>query len=234
MSPKRLVLFDIDGTILWGGPLWKDCFLSAMAHYFPNLEFPRVSFGGKTDVQIAWEMMTELGFNEAQIEEHIHRIVDMYVESATFAAQTRAHEVTVLPGVREILKELDGHPDVFLGLLTGNVKKGAQAKLSCVGLHHHFKMGVYGDDHWDRYKLPALALERVKSDHGLSFSGKEIVIVGDTVHDVNCGKSLGVRSIAVGTGRNVPTDDLLAQNPDYYFKDLSETFEVLRAILEEL
>lgn len=233
-TPKRLVLFDIDGTILWGGPLWKESFLGAMAHYFPNLNFPAVSFGGKTDIQIAREMMAGLGFNEAQIEESMHRVVDLYIQRATEAAQTRAHEVRVLPGVREILDELHKHPDVLLGLLTGNVRPGAHAKLSCAGLQHYFKVGVYGDDHWDRYRLPELAVKRVHEEHGLKFAGKQIVIIGDTVHDVNCGKSIGVRSIAVGTGRNIPTEELLAQNPDFYFKDLSDTLEVLSAILEEL
>jgi phosphoglycolate phosphatase len=234
MSPKRLVLFDIDGTILWGGALWKECFLGAMAHYFPDMEFPAVSFGGKTDVQIAWEMIGAMGFNKIQIEENIHKVVHLYVERATKAAETRAHEVTVLPGVREILKALDGHPDVLLGLLTGNVRKGALAKLSCVGLQHHFKMGVYGDDHWDRYKLPLLAVERTKQQHKLTFSGKQVVIIGDTVHDVNCGKSIGVRSIAVGTGRNITKEELLAQNPDFFFNDLSDTAEVLRAIFADV
>lgn len=234
MSPKRLVLFDIDGTILWGGPLWKDCFLGAIAHYFPGLDFPRVSFGGKTDVQIAREMMAAMGFDEAKIDEYMHRVVELYVQRAADAAADRAHEVKVLPGVHELLSELANHPDVLLGLLTGNVRRGAHAKLSCVGLHDFFKVGVYGDDHWDRYQLPQLAVRRVKERFGHEFSGKQIVVIGDTIHDVNCGKSIGVRSIAVGTGRNVDTEELLAQNPDYYFKDLSDTFEVLQAILEDL
>lgn len=234
MSPKRLVLFDIDGTILWGGSLWKECFLGAMSHYFPNMNFPAVSFGGKTDVQIAREMMADLGLTDHQVEKAMQAVVEMYVERACAAATSRAHEVKVLPGVREIIKELDGHPEVLLGLLTGNVRKGAHAKLSCVGLVHHFKFGVYGDDHWDRYKLPKLAVERARSEFGHEFSGKQIVIIGDTVHDVNCGKSIGVRSIAVGTGRNISTEELLAQNPDFYFKDLSDTFEVMQAIFDDL
>lgn len=234
MSPNRLVLFDIDGTILWGGPLWKECFVSALLQCFPNLEFPMVPFGGKTDLQITREVLQLAGFNETQIEEQMKRVVDLYVERAIEASRTRASEVSVLPGVRPLLEDLACHPDVVLGLLTGNVRQGAYAKLSCVGLYHHFKVGVYGDDHWDRYKLPELAVKRVQEELGHSFSGKQIVIIGDTVHDVNCGKSIGVRSIAVGTGRNVPTDELLAQNPDYYFKDLSDTAEVVQAILEEI
>jgi phosphoglycolate phosphatase-like HAD superfamily hydrolase len=232
MSPNRLVLFDIDGTILWGGPLWKECFLGALAHHFPDFHFPLVAFGGKTDIQIAREMMAAAGFSEPAIDENMRKVIQLYVERATTAAATRAHEVTVLPGVREVLAELSRHPDVLLGLLTGNVRDGARAKLTCVGLYELFKFGVYGDDHWDRYKLPELALRRVREEHGIEFEGSQVVIIGDTIHDVNCGKSIGARSIAVGTGRNVPVEDLLAQNPDYYFKDLSETQEVIAAILE--
>jgi phosphoglycolate phosphatase len=234
MKPKRLVLFDIDGTILTGGPLWKEAFLGALSELYPKLEFPMVPFGGKTDVQIAREFLAASGETEAEIDRDMQRIIDLYVARATVAAKTRKSEVKIHPGVPEILSELSRHPDILLGLLTGNVRKGAQAKLSCVELDHYFKIGVYGDDHWDRYKLPQLAVDRVRSETGHAFSGKQIVIIGDTIHDVNCGKSIGVRSIAVGTGHKIYAEQLLSQNPDYYFKDLSDTFEVLQAILEDL
>ena len=231
---KRLVLFDIDGTILWGGPLWKECFLGALSHYFPQFEFPKVSFSGKTDIQICREMMSQAGFDNERIEQSMLQVIDLYIERAFEQVRKRSHEVTVLPGVETLLKRLSEHEDVLLGLLTGNVRKGADVKLGCVGLAHHFRLGVYGDDHWDRYRLPPLAVQRAASLFGKTFQGKEIVIIGDTIHDVNCGKSIGVRSIAVGTGRNIPTSDLLAQNPDYYFKDLSTTNDVMEAILEDL
>lgn len=233
-APSRLVLFDIDGTILWGGPLWRECFHGALGHHFPNIEFPAVAFGGKTDIQICREVMSACGFAEAQIDENMRLVIETYVERATRAAQSRAHEVVVLPGVRKLLAELSARPEVILGLLTGNVKKGAFAKLSCVGLQHYFKIGVYGDDHADRYRLPPLAVARAHAELGHAFSGKQIVIIGDTIHDVNCGKSIGVRSIAVGTGRGVATQELLAQNPDYYFKDLACTTDVISAICEDL
>jgi phosphoglycolate phosphatase len=229
-----MVLFDIDGTLLWGGPLWKESFLRAVSDFFPEIEIPTISFNGKTDIQITREMLAESGLTPQQVEDSMHHIIDRYIEYACVAAQSRAHEVQVLPGVAEILKELVDHPEVVLGLLTGNVKKGAHAKLSTVGLHDFFKVGVFGDDHWDRYKLPALAVARVEEHFGMRFTGKQIVIIGDTVHDVNCGKSIGVRSIAVGTGRNVVIEEVLAQNPDYYFHDLSNTSDVLAAILEDL
>ena len=146
MKRKRLVLFDIDGTILKGGPLWKECFLGSLSHHFPGLSFPNIPFGGKTDVQIAREMIAELGLDDSEVDEAMRKVVELYVDNALEAARTRASEVQVLPGVREILERLKHHPDVVLGLLTGNVRKGALAKLSCVGLHEHFVIGVYGDD----------------------------------------------------------------------------------------
>ena len=234
MSPSRLVLFDIDGTILWGGPLWRECFHGALEECFPELDFPIIPFCGKTDLQIAREVLALSGFDEDGVERSMRHVVEVYVGRAREAAATRAHEVTLLPGVREVLEELARRPEVVLGLLTGNVRSGAEAKLACVGLKDFFKFGVYGDDHWDRYKLPPLAVTRAKAELGLEFEGKQIVIIGDTIHDVNCGKSIGVRSIAVGTGRNIPTEELLAQNPDFYFKDLSDTRVVVGAILEEI
>lgn len=234
MRAKRLVLFDIDGTILWGGHLWKESFLQSFEHHFPALKFPAVPFCGKTDVQITRELMELAGFSKEKIDESMNLIVEGYVTRACEAAKTRAAEVIVLPGVREILAALASRTDICLGLLTGNVRRGAYAKLKCVGLDHYFRFGVFGDDNWDRYKLPTLALERAKIELGLSFAGKQLVIIGDTIHDINCGKSVGARSIAVGTGINIPRDDLLAQSPDYFFKDLSDTTAVLKAILEEL
>src|SRR5438046_1592463 len=105
-AKQRLVLFDIDGTILWGGSLWKESFLGALNHCFPDLEFPTIPFCGKTDVQICRELMAHAGFSEAEINDNMRRVVDRYVERALEAVKTRAHEVKVLPGVREIINEL--------------------------------------------------------------------------------------------------------------------------------
>ncbi len=233
-SPKRLVLFDIDGTLLHGGPLWKQSFMGALGHYFPQLEFPKMPFCGKTDLQICHELMTKAGFEESVISESIHKVVELYIKNARVACQGRGDEVSVLPGVRELLDHLAKDDRVLLGLLTGNVRDGADLKLTCAGLAHYFKFGVFCNDNHDRYKLPTIAAQRALQQYGQDFSGKNIVIIGDTIHDVNCGKSIGVRSIAVGTGRNIPTEDLLAQNPDYYFHDLSATHEVWQAIIEDL
>ena len=94
-------------------------------------------------------------------------------------------------------------------------------------------MGVYADDHSDRYKLPELAVKRAKALLNLDVKGREVVIIGDTVHDILCGKSIFARSIAVGTGRGSNREDLLNSSPDFFLADLSNTSNLLKAILSD-
>lgn len=233
MSSQRLVLFDIDGTLISGGKLWRECFEKAVRLHYPEENFPSVAFHGKTDYQILNEVLRCLNLSRSECTQKSKAILEGYLDHAEQELKTRLHEVQVMPGVRDLLNSLAAKEEVLLGLLTGNVQRGAQVKLNAVELNKYFSFGVYGDDHEDRYELPRIALEKILNKHGRVFHGKEIVIIGDTVHDVNCGKSLGVRSIAVGTGHE-PLENLLAQEPDYYFKDFSSTHDVIEAILEEL
>ena len=234
--PRRLVLFDIDGTILHGGKLFRECFEGAFRSRFDREELPRVSFSGKTDRQICRELMQVAGLlsgaSEAEREASIDAVIHEYLSRVRAAMPGRASEVKILPGVQEVLARLESHSQVLLGLLTGNVREGARLKLTAVGVHQAFRFGVYGDDHWDRYQLPSIAVAQVRRDFGIEFKGKQIVIIGDTIHDVNCGRSLGVRSIGVGTGQPDQRVKVLEASPDYFFNDLSDTDAVVRAILE--
>lgn len=229
-SSKRLILFDIDGTILSGGKLWRDCFVGALQASYPGVEFRSISFSGKTDGQICAEILRTGGIPEDEIQASWPQVIDRYLDLATEHLPRRRDEIQVFPGVEEVITRLCQEPGVVMGLLTGNVRRGAKLKLGAVGLDHYFDFGVFGDDHMDRYQLPRLAVERAKQDRGLHFSGKEIVIIGDTIHDVNCGKSIGVRSIAVGTG-HVDQNELRSHGPDYYFETLADVEQVLDAIL---
>ncbi len=242
---KRLALFDIDGTILYGGPLWKESFYQAMQVHFPGFVMPETSFNGKTDLQIAFEILQtsvsiDGDLNDPALRRKLEAIIDTYLGIADELLSARKHEVTVLPGVTTLLDKLKQFTDagIVVGLLTGNVRRGALSKLASVGLEHHFDFsgfaGVFGDDNPDRYQLPLLAQQRALQECGLHFREKDIVIIGDTIHDVNCGKSINARSIAVGTGKGVCQVELRNQNPDYYFEDLSDTDAVIRSILEPL
>lgn len=238
-SPRLLVLFDIDGTLLHGGKLFRECFEGAMRCRFMPQDregrLPRISFSGKTDRQICRELMEAGGFleggSEAELESCIDAVIQDYLARVEAAMPTRASEVRLLPGVDAVLNRLHSHPEVLLGLLTGNVREGARLKLGAVGMEKYFRFGVYGDDHCDRYQLPTLAVRKARAELGLAFSGKEIVIIGDTIHDVSCGRSLGARAIGVGTGQADQRAKILAASPDHFFEDLSDTDSVLRAIL---
>lgn len=234
MGRRRLVLFDIDGTLVHGGRLWAECFYASIAKHFPSMQLYKTSFGGKTDRQIYRELLVMGGLDESEADIHIDALKATYLELASREVQKRGHEVKVLPGVRRLLERLKGHGDVVLALLTGNLEAGARAKLGAVGLWESFRFGAFADDHWDRYQLPAVAVSRARKLEGEEFRSKQIVIIGDTVHDVKCGERLGVRTIAVGTGAPIHKRSVLAANPDYYFPDLSRTEEVTEAILEEL
>jgi len=138
-----------------------------------------------------------------------------------------------LPGVRELLEALAGRPDTRTALMTGNVEQGARLKLGHFGLmgFFEFPLSCFGSDDADRYRLPVLALERARSAFGDGFSGRQLVVVGDSEHDVLCGRFVGARSVAVGTGWT-PLATLRSLAPDALLEDFSDTPRALAAILE--
>ena len=117
-----------------------------------------------------------------------------------------------------------------LGLLTGNLEPCARLKLEPIGANRYFAFGAYGSDDEDRYRLPAVALARARETSGIAFEGRDAVIVGDSVHDVLCGRALGVRAVAVATGKTAPAT-LADAHPDALVADFSDTAAGLGAIL---
>ncbi len=172
--------------------------------------------------------MSAAGFAEAEIEARMPAAIDRY--QALLLAWLRPEHVTAKPGVGRLLEALADEPRVTLGLLTGNLEPCARAKLAPLGVNRYFPFGAYGSDHEDRYRLPALALERGRSVVGVAFEGADLVIVGDSVHDVLCGRGLGVRAVAVATGKT-PRSRLAAVAPDALLEDFGETAAAVRAIL---
>jgi len=130
----------------------------------------------------------------------------------------------VLPGVVELL-DLLADTEHTLGLLTGNIAKGAEVKAKHYGLDHHFAFGSYGDDHWDRNKLGPIAIER----SGKPFASADVIVIGDTPKDIACAKACDAKSVAVATGK-FNADELAAHDPDLVLADLAGS-DVLHAIL---
>ena len=228
---RRLILFDIDGTLLKAGGAGKRAVHDALVEVFGTTgPIGSYSFAGRTDPEIVTHLMREAGLAQAEIEAGLPRLWRLYTDA--LAREITGARVEALPGVPEILDRIEdegGH--VVLGILTGNVIEGARLKVDAAGLgFERFRVGAYGSDHAERPELPAVAVRRARELLGVDFAGKEIVIVGDTPKDVACGERLGVRTIATATGE-YDVGALAACDPDYVFPDLADTSAVWRAIV---
>jgi phosphoglycolate phosphatase len=229
---RRLVLFDIDGTLLTAGGVGKRALREAMMDVYGAVgPIDAYSFAGRTDPQIVVELLTADGWERAAVEAKLEELWREYL--ANLRREVSRHSVQPLPGVPEALDRVESAGgDVVLGLLTGNLAEGARIKVDAAGIgFDRFAVGAYGSDHADRPELPAVAAERARERTGVAYQGKEIVIIGDTPFDIACGEHLGVRTIAVATGGH-SVDELAACGPDHVFTDLSDTDAFWRAIAD--
>jgi phosphoglycolate phosphatase-like HAD superfamily hydrolase len=229
MSERRLLLFDIDGTLLTASAPFRRALSEALAASFGTAgAIEGFDFSGKTDPRIVRELMRGAGFADREIDARMSGALEAY--RARLIHHLQPEDVRVKPGVPEVLERLAAEPRATLGLVTGNLEPCARAKLAPVGLDRYFGFGAYGSDHEDRDCLPALAVERAFQATGHRFAGKAIVVIGDSVHDVRCGRSLGVRAVAIASGRTSRAQ-LAAEAPYALLDDLSDTEAVLAAIL---
>jgi phosphoglycolate phosphatase-like HAD superfamily hydrolase len=225
---RRLLLFDIDGTLVWGGPA-KDVFHLALVETFGTAGDIEVhSFAGKTDPQIARELLRGAGLSDDDIDRGLPDLWRRYIQG--LEAELVERPMDVLPGVPELLEALADHADVALALLTGNIVDGARLKLGSAGLFHHFTMGSYGSDSENRDELPAVALERARELWGVDFPVEEVIVVGDTPRDVQCGRAVGTRTLGVATG-HFDVDALVESGADRVVADFGDTGAVLELLV---
>ena len=227
---NRLVLFDIDGTLLSAAGAAAPPFRQALEAVFGTAgPLEGYSFAGRTDPEIATDLLTSAGLAAQEIEAGLERVWALYLQG--LEASLRTATVRVLPGIPRLLDTLHAHPAVVLGLLTGNLREGARLKIDAAGLgFDRFLVGAFGSDHAERPALPAIAVQRAEALLGRRFHGQEVVIIGDTPRDVACGAHLGVRTIAVATG-SYGREELAECGPDVVFETLERTEEVVEEIL---
>jgi phosphoglycolate phosphatase-like HAD superfamily hydrolase len=222
---KRLLLWDIDGTLISTGAAGHRAIELATAQRFRGGDLEGVEIAGRTDSGIAHQILTKYG--EPLTEENVTTFLDLYLE--LLAQELPRSKGRVMPGVLEILKRLEHQPDTTLGLLTGNLKRGARLKLEHYRLWHFFAFGAFADDHHDRNELGAFALARAHEDTGGKFLAAQVDVIGDTGHDIACGKACGARTIAVATG-SWPRARLAEYAPDFLFDDLSDADDVVATL----
>ncbi len=209
---RRLVLFDIDGTLLTCRGRAGSALVRAMEEVYgarPSVDGYRYS--GKTDPQIIHELMAGHGAAFEAVARDLPRVYARYLELLEEALSPAV--VQVLPGVRAVLDALAARPEVELGLLTGNLAGGAAVKLRAAGLDGYFAFGAFGSDHADRNCLVPIARSRARAACGEEFPGRRTVVVGDAPADILCARAGEARSVAVASGWTPPAE-LAELEPD--------------------
>lgn len=226
----KLVLFDIDGTILWSDGAGRRAMQRALVRAFGTSGSPDYRYDGKTDMQIVRELMRAEGHADVTIDERMGALLEEYLAGLREELDAGATRVHRLAGVLELVEALEARRDRIVGLLTGNLEAGAHAKLRAVGLApERFLVSAFGSDHEVRRELPAVAQRRMREQLGLELAGGAIVVIGDTPADIDCSRAIGARAIAVATGR-YSVEELASHEPFAVFRDLGDTAAVMRAI----
>ena len=219
-----ILLFDIDGTLVRTGGAGKAAMESALRAAFGVREIrDTVPYSGRTDRAIARDLLALHDIDTTPANQT--RLRDTYL--ARLPASLKRHGGKVCPGVDELLAELHPRADVVLGLLTGNVRAGANQKLGHYGLWDYFACGGFGDDHFERDDVARLAMAEVRAHLGRDFDRGEVWVIGDTPLDVQCARAVGAKAVAVATGWH-PIEELEKHSPDHAFEDLSNLEELLR------
>jgi phosphoglycolate phosphatase-like HAD superfamily hydrolase len=214
----HVCLFDIDGTLLASGGAGKAAMETALAEEFGLTDVRHdVVFSGRTDRAIAHDLLVNHGIEPTAA--NWVRLRDAYLK--LLPESLARHRGRVMPGIEIILEEFSGRDDVVVGLLTGNVRDGARLKLGHYKLFHHFVVGGFGDDHFDRDDVARAALAEVRRHLNGSPDIQRIWVIGDTPLDVRCARAIGARVAAVATGWH-SVEELAAAQPDLLLLDLSD------------
>jgi len=229
----RIVLWDIDGTLLRGGGVARDVFdvaVTAVLGRHPGDH--RIRMGGKTDPQIALEILAHAALEEAEATEHLPAVLAELERGLEAAADELREHGHVLPGVPEVLRALDADPTVRSTVLTGNTEANAAVKLAAFELTPwlDLEIGAFGSDDRDRTALVPIALERARRLRGLRVDPQEVWVVGDTPRDLACARAGGVRCALVATG-HAPLEELRATDADAVLEDLADVDAVVKLLV---
>ena len=224
---KKLILWDIDGTLIVSHGAGVRAMEKALVKRFGvTCDLSQIDWAGRTDSWITGAVFRHVGLPDTP--QNSHAYLEAYLELLPRELRD-GRQGRVLPGVLELLETLHRRTDLAQGLLTGNLRRGAELKLTHYQVWHYFEFGAFADDSPRRNDLGPHALRRAKERHAVDFAPGNTFIIGDTPHDIECGKVIGARTIAVATG-TYSLPELLAHQPTAAFKDFSDTAAFLRVI----
>ena len=226
MTAHKLLLFDIDGTLLTsGGAGPRALRLGFRDRFGIDTDLSSVEIAGRTDSGIARQILA--AHRLPATPENIAAFLDGYLHH--LAQEIPRTPGRLLPGILPLLEALQPRADIVLALLTGNLARGAELKLRHYGVWHFFEFGAFADDHHDRNQLGPFAQARARAQRGIEFPPERIFVLGDTPHDIACARAIGAQAIAVATGQFTRAD-LAEHAPDFLFDDLADQAAVLAAL----
>jgi phosphoglycolate phosphatase len=197
----RLLLFDIDGTLIDSNGAGGEAILDAAEEHFgiQRDQLPTLQLAGSTDPAIAMDVFSHM--NRVHTPEEITAFLDRYLSHLQRRLQAPDFSGFTLPGVSQLLQSLHCESEAHIGLLTGNVRRGAVIKLSRHGIYDHFVEGSFGSDHHDRNELGPVALKRMQEATGTTYDITDVIVIGDTPKDIRCAAAFGAKCLAVATGQ---------------------------------
>ncbi|MGA2368477.1 MAG: HAD family hydrolase [Dehalococcoidia bacterium] len=224
----KLIIFDLDQTLVDFLPGHSETVRRLFLQEFNiDVRLTGIDFSGRSLTDNIAELARVNGIDVSSVRDHMGDLLASY-ERIFFSLMPPDLSKYVLPGVRQLLQHLTeaGH---LIVLYTGDSRAIARAVLSAAGLDRYFRLAVYGTEAKTRLDMAKLAVRKAGELMGMKFSGKDVVIIGDALRDIECARQLQALSIAVATGVH-SVDDLKSGGADYVFKDLGDTGKVMQAI----
>jgi phosphoglycolate phosphatase-like HAD superfamily hydrolase len=231
---RRLLLWDVDGTLLQAGELGAAVFDVALELATGQRPTGRVRMSGKTDPEIVGEYLAAMDIDEPDLVAHVLRHSEELLAEAAAAGQLTAGG-HACPGIADVLGRLAEDPRVISTLLTGNIEPNAVVKVAAFGLDRWLDLtiGAYGSDATDRNLLVPVALRRLSTRHGIDLAPGDAWVIGDTPRDLACARAAGARCLLVATGR-YRLDELTGLDADAVLEDLCDVPAVVKLLTGDL
>jgi phosphoglycolate phosphatase-like HAD superfamily hydrolase len=227
---QKLLLFDIDGTLISTHGIPRKAMSRVLKRRYGDFDYDTgFNFSGRTDWEIVEHLLTYADRHAGTDE--IHEILDEFTGELEKEMQN-GEKPLIHPGVEALLEELHVNDDLLLGLVTGNVSEGARIKLSAAGLYHFFPVGGFGDDARLRRRLPGFAIRRAKEFYQCQLENRDIWIIGDSIHDIDCAQANDLRCLAVCTGWT-NQKELEKMNPEFLVDSLEDYQKIIKLFRDE-